>query len=106
LLTRIAPDALDDEIAASRDDLERETGSRLPAFAYPSGAHDRAVAEAVHKAGFEIAFATRRATVDVHRVDWLRVPRMNVGGRSGLPVIRAQLSPLAIRLGRVARGAS
>ena len=43
LLTRVTAAQVREEIAASRDDLARETGQCLPAFAYPAGAYDKGV---------------------------------------------------------------
>lgn len=101
LLNRLAPERLGDELAGSRADLERETGSRQPLFAYPSGAYDERAVDAVRGAGFEIAFTTNRGTWDTLEGDWLRVNRINVGGRSSLSVVRAQMVPAAVRLGRI-----
>jgi peptidoglycan/xylan/chitin deacetylase (PgdA/CDA1 family) len=101
LLTRLSADRVGDELAGSRADLERETGSRLPVFAYPSGAHDDDVVRVARDAGFDIAFSTTRGTWNTHAGDWLRVSRINVGRRTTLAILHAQLTPAAARLARV-----
>jgi peptidoglycan/xylan/chitin deacetylase (PgdA/CDA1 family) len=100
MLDRTSDEQVKGELAGSRSDLELRTGSRVPVFAYPSGAYDERTVRAVADAGFEIAFTTRRGAIDLHRADWLRLNRINIGGASALPVIRAQLSPVAVRLAR------
>ncbi len=77
------------------DDLRHEVGSVAPVFAYPSGAHDEQAVAAVAEAGMELAFTTRRGGNDLRRADRLRLRRVNVGGRTPLPLLRAQLLPAA-----------
>jgi peptidoglycan/xylan/chitin deacetylase (PgdA/CDA1 family) len=84
-----------EEIAGSRDDLIREVGSCPPVFSFPSGQHTEEVVELLAEEGFELAFTTGRGVNDLRRPDWLRMRRINVGGRSSLPVIRAQLLSFA-----------
>jgi peptidoglycan/xylan/chitin deacetylase (PgdA/CDA1 family) len=84
-----------EEIAGSRGDLLREIGSCPPVFSFPSGQHTDAVVEILAEQGFELAFATGRGVNDLRRPDWLRMRRINVGGRSSLPMIRAQLLSFA-----------
>jgi peptidoglycan/xylan/chitin deacetylase (PgdA/CDA1 family) len=98
LLDRVPPLVLAEELAGSRRDLERETGSSLPLFAYPGGQHDRAAIRAVAAAGFAAAFTTQRGTNDLRSADPLRLRRINVGGSSGVSLLRAQLVPAAVRL--------
>ncbi|MGH2427412.1 MAG: polysaccharide deacetylase family protein [Candidatus Limnocylindria bacterium] len=101
-LDRLPPGALEDEIGGSLADLERELGPTSPVFAYPAGGADATAVAAVRRSGFQIAFTTQRGSNDVSRPDWLRMRRINVGGRSALPVLRLQLGALAwsARLGR------
>jgi peptidoglycan/xylan/chitin deacetylase (PgdA/CDA1 family) len=80
-----------DEIVGSRADLEREVGGAPPVFSFPSGQHTDQVVELLEEEGVELAFTTGRGVNDLKRPDWLRMRRINVGGRSSLPVIRAQL---------------
>jgi peptidoglycan/xylan/chitin deacetylase (PgdA/CDA1 family) len=101
LLDRLEPDAARAEIAGSLADLEREVGSAPPVFAYPGGAHAPGVVALVAEAGFEIAFTTQRGINDLRGVDWLRLRRINVGRRSSVPLIRAQLLSWSRHLNRV-----
>ena len=52
---------LDDEIAGSRRALEDILGRPVRSFAYPHGAHDRHVRDAVIRAGFRTAVAVKDA---------------------------------------------
>jgi peptidoglycan/xylan/chitin deacetylase (PgdA/CDA1 family) len=90
LLTRIGDDALAEEIAGGVDDLARETGSELAAFAYPSGAFDDRAAAAVGAAGIRLAFTTERGVNDLGDGDWLRLRRINVSVATPPSLILAQ----------------
>jgi peptidoglycan/xylan/chitin deacetylase (PgdA/CDA1 family) len=79
------------EILGSVADLEREVGHRSRAFAFPAGALTDAVVRWLPQAGVELAFTTRRGANHLERIDWLRIRRINVGRRSPLPVVQAQL---------------
>jgi peptidoglycan/xylan/chitin deacetylase (PgdA/CDA1 family) len=95
LLDHIALDRAVDEISGSLADLERETGAAAPVpavFAYPSGAAGGSAVEAARRAGMRLAMTTKRGGNDLRRTDPLRLRRINVGGRSGVPLIRAQLA--------------
>ena len=98
-LDRLAPDALRDELERPLAVFREELGSEAPpVLAYPDGAHNDAVVQAALRAGYRIGFTTRRGTNPIRGIDWLRVRRINVGGRSSLALIRAQLL-VARRLG-------
>ncbi len=95
LLDRIDVDRAVEEIAGAHADLEREIGANatIPrVLAYPSGAHGGAAVEAAQRAGMESAMTTQRGGNDLRRVDRLRLRRINVGGRAGAPLVRAQLA--------------
>ena len=95
LLDRVALDRAVDEISGSLADLERETGaiSAVPAvLAYPSGAAGASAVEAARRAAIRLAMTTERGGNDLRRTDRLRFRRINVGGRSSVPLIRAQLA--------------
>jgi peptidoglycan/xylan/chitin deacetylase (PgdA/CDA1 family) len=99
LLTRVGPDRLADEVAGSLADLEGQLGSVPPAFAYPSGANDDAVVAALADAGIRLAFTTARGNESVDggtAPDWLRLRRVNVGGRTTPALLRAQLLPVPL----------
>jgi peptidoglycan/xylan/chitin deacetylase (PgdA/CDA1 family) len=88
-----------EEIAGSRADLQRETGECRPVFSFPSGQHTDDVIRLLEDEGLEIAFTTGRGVNDLRRPNWLRLRRINVGGRSTLPMIRAQLLSFAPGMG-------
>lgn len=90
LLDRVTPEVLDVEVAGSREDLVREIGSAPAALAYPAGSYSRAVVERVRELGIRVAFTTVRGVNDLRRADWLRLRRINVGGRSSPALVRAQ----------------
>jgi peptidoglycan/xylan/chitin deacetylase (PgdA/CDA1 family) len=90
LLSRVPRETCDAEIAGSRDELARMTGSELPIFAYPSGATSPDAVDAVRDAGIEVAFTTRRGVNDLRSANWLALRRINVSVRTPSAVVRAQ----------------
>lgn len=97
-LDRLSDAELADEVAGSRSEMD--TQLRVPSppiFAYPDGAHDERVVQAVAAAGYRVAFTTRRGSNRLSDVDWLRMRRINIGQRSTLPLIRAQLLAPTLR---------
>jgi peptidoglycan/xylan/chitin deacetylase (PgdA/CDA1 family) len=97
-LDRVPLSLARDEIAGSRDELERELGGAVPpAFAFPGGGHRAGLRSVLSDEGFELAFTTRRGPNFLPRADWLRLRRSNVGRRTTLRVLRAQLAPWAPR---------
>lgn len=91
LLPRLDPAAIDAEIAGSREELTRMTGTDLPVFAYPSGATSPRVAEAVAAAGLRIAFTTARGVNDLRTASWLALRRINVSVNTPGSLIRGQV---------------
>ena len=92
IMNFLSPDDLRYETVGSREDLLRETGSVPQVFAYPSGIYNNEAVKAVEEAGFALAFTTARGINQVGRVDRLRLRRINIGMRTTLPILRAQLS--------------
>jgi peptidoglycan/xylan/chitin deacetylase (PgdA/CDA1 family) len=99
ILPRVPRDRVREEIVGSLQDLEREIGFVRPALAYPSGGLSDAVVDVVREAGFELAFSTSRGNNRIGHADWLRLRRIHVSRRFGLPAVRAQLLPWWDRLG-------
>jgi len=91
LLSRLPGDASEAEIAGSREDLLRMTGSELPVFAYPSGATSPEAADAARRAGIEVAFTTERGVNNLRSADWLGLRRINVSVRTPSALVRAQM---------------
>lgn len=93
IMNCIALEELQDEVMTSIQDLTREIGSVPLTFAYPSGIHNQTAVDVVERAGFKVAFTTQRGINQIGRADRLRLQRINVGARTTLPVLRAQLLP-------------
>jgi peptidoglycan/xylan/chitin deacetylase (PgdA/CDA1 family) len=93
LLDKLPRQEVRREVLRSLDDLEREIGPTPRAFAYPGGGYNDEVAAELEEQGFELGFLTARGTNDLHRPDWLRLRRINVGRNSGVSLIRLQLLP-------------
>lgn len=101
LLNRISLEEARKEVVHSFDDLEREIGSALPIFAYPGGEFTNEVVSMLQREGFALAFTTKRGINHIPHMDPLRIQRINVGGRTSLPVLRAQLLSWTIHLNRL-----
>jgi peptidoglycan/xylan/chitin deacetylase (PgdA/CDA1 family) len=93
LLGQISIESAREEIVGSYEDLARELGSAPRVFAYPAGGESPEVAAVLAQEGFELAFTTERGTNDVRDGNWLGLRRINVGGASATPLLRAQLLP-------------
>jgi len=91
LMNRISLEEVCQEISGSFDDLQREIGSALPVFAYPGGELSDAAARHLQEAGAELGFTTRRGLNDLSSLDRLRISRINIGQRTSLSILRAQL---------------
>lgn len=102
LLTRVTTDRARDEVAESARELRERIGTVAPVFAYPSGAHDEHVAEAVRREGVRAAFTTMRGSVRPGRDDPMRLRRVNVGPGTTDALLTAEMALLA-RIGRVPR---
>jgi peptidoglycan/xylan/chitin deacetylase (PgdA/CDA1 family) len=91
IMNNIPPHAMYNEALGSLHDLRREIGTVPAAFAYPSGFHNEEVVEAVERAGFRLAFTTERGINGMEHAHPLRLQRINVGLRTTIPILRAQL---------------
>jgi peptidoglycan/xylan/chitin deacetylase (PgdA/CDA1 family) len=99
VMTRVSPDVLAEEILGSQRDLGRELPGAADGsvFAYPAGQHDRRTRSALSELGVELAFTTERGVNQLGRDDPFALRRVNVGGRSGPELIRAQLTFYTLR---------
>jgi peptidoglycan/xylan/chitin deacetylase (PgdA/CDA1 family) len=104
LANRISADELRDEAVGSRHDLEREIGSALPIFAYPSGAFDEQAVARLAGEGFELAFTTRRGIEEWATADRLRLRRIHVGAHTSMPLLRLQLLSRAVHWNQIQAG--
>jgi peptidoglycan/xylan/chitin deacetylase (PgdA/CDA1 family) len=91
LLNRISLDEAREEVIGSFEDLKREIGFALTIFAYPSGEINGDVVSMLERERFALAFTTKRGINNINHIDPLRIQRINVGARTSLPVLRAQL---------------
>jgi peptidoglycan/xylan/chitin deacetylase (PgdA/CDA1 family) len=91
LMNRIEPQQMQAEALGSLHDLEKEIGSALPIFAYPSGGMNEQAVQVLAEAGFVLAFGTQRGINTLYKTHPLCLRRINVGPRTTLPILRAQL---------------
>jgi peptidoglycan/xylan/chitin deacetylase (PgdA/CDA1 family) len=90
LLSRVDERTQVQEIVGGVEDLARETGSDLPAFAYPSGDAPDRVDAILREAGIRVAFTTERGVNDLRDGRWLRLRRINVAVATPPSLILAQ----------------
>jgi peptidoglycan/xylan/chitin deacetylase (PgdA/CDA1 family) len=77
-LRLLTPSELQAEIAGSRKTLEAVLGHPVYFFAYPFGAFNDRVVQAVHDAGFTVAYTTASGTSE-STASPLTMPRIHVG---------------------------
>jgi glycosyltransferase involved in cell wall biosynthesis/peptidoglycan/xylan/chitin deacetylase (PgdA/CDA1 family) len=95
LLTRLTAQQVREEIAASRDELARETGQCVPAFAYPAGAYDKGVQKILREEGFQLAFTTVGGHNPLPCRDALQLRRTNVTPKTSRALLRMRLTRFA-----------
>jgi peptidoglycan/xylan/chitin deacetylase (PgdA/CDA1 family) len=101
LLNRISLDEAREEAIGSFKDLRREIGFALPIFAYPSGEFSNEVVSMLKREGVALAFTTKRGINHITHMNPLRIQRINVGGGTSLPLLRAQLLSWTVRFNRL-----
>jgi peptidoglycan/xylan/chitin deacetylase (PgdA/CDA1 family) len=101
LLNRIPLDEAREETIGSLQDLEREIGPTLPILAYPAGECSDDVVSMLEREGFALAFTTKRGINNINHMNPLRIQRINVGGKTSLPVLRAQLLSWTVHFNRL-----
>jgi len=95
IMTRLPAEETRQEIRQSQSDLQREIGTALPVFCYPSGDHDDVVTNILKEERFVMAFTTRDGHNDLRCADLLRLRRTNITPRTTLLVFRLRLLRLA-----------
>jgi peptidoglycan/xylan/chitin deacetylase (PgdA/CDA1 family) len=100
LLTRIPLEEARLELAASLDDLERELGPSPGILAYPAGAFGDEVVLAAEQEGYALGFTTVRGLNPLPASHPLKLRRINVGRRTSLGLLRAQLAGRSLVLNR------
>lgn len=78
-LTTLDDDALADQLAGSRAELEDLLGQSVSYLAYPFGRYDERVADAARAAGYRAAFSVQPG-FNRRDVDPLRIRRLDVSG--------------------------
>jgi peptidoglycan/xylan/chitin deacetylase (PgdA/CDA1 family) len=76
-LTRASGDSLAKELVLAKDLLEESLEVEVPYFAYPYGNTTGAIKQKVRKAGYQLAFTTRKMKLTSANVDLLAIPRVN-----------------------------
>ena len=85
-LPELTPSELKSETAGSRHALQSILGHPVYYFAYPFGAFNETVIQAIHAAGFTMAYTTQGGTTETTSAP-LTMPRLHIGRdetRSGL----------------------
>lgn len=100
LLHRVPTTVIHEEAVGSQQDLEREIGEAPPVLAYPGGGINDEAVTSLARAGFELAFTTERGLCDLERTHPLRLRRINVGRRTTLSLLRAQLLSWSVYLNK------
>jgi peptidoglycan/xylan/chitin deacetylase (PgdA/CDA1 family) len=95
LFDRITIEQVRTEVAGSLRDLEREIGSVLPIFAYPGGNFNEQVVQVLKDEGIQLGFTTQRGINDFTHVNNLRLRRINIGRRTSVTILRAELLSLS-----------
>lgn len=93
-LDRITPQESEREIIASLDDLAEGLGSftdSLPIFAYPGGGVNDQVVQILDRLRIKVAFSTERGINKFNKANALRLKRINIGQRTNIAVLQAQL---------------
>ncbi len=91
MMSQISSAEIRAETVGSMNDLRAEIGEVLPIFAYPSGGYTREVMEILKEEGVQLAFTTNRGHNDLRQMDKLQIKRINVGPKTSLSLLRAQL---------------
>ena len=77
MLPQLTASGVTDSVMKSKSLLEKWTGKEVKYFAYPSGAYDKKVINALKEGGFECSFTTKSKPWD--REPLLEIPRIGVG---------------------------
>lgn len=91
MMNRISIEEARAEVVGSLHDLEREIGAAAPIFAYPSGHFSAEIARMLEQQGLALAFTTMSGINHMRDINWLEIRRLNVGRRTTLAILRAEL---------------
>lgn len=98
ILTKVTPEQMREEVRGSLEDLQRETGERLPIFCYPNGNHNEAVVSVLREQGIRLAFTTLSGPNELGSVDPLRLHRTVIMPRTTPAVFCLRLLRLGMHL--------
>lgn len=102
MLTQLSGDALRDELAGCRSDLESMTGQKVTSLAFPNGNFDEQVLAATRSAGYERAVSMQHGLCG-QESDSFRLPRLFVSqDRLSRPTGTCSTSLLAMELAGLA----
>jgi peptidoglycan/xylan/chitin deacetylase (PgdA/CDA1 family) len=90
-LTGLEAPVISREVIGDRDRLGELLGVAPLSFAYPKGAHDERVREAVRDAGYRFAVTVREGLLEENLDPWA-LPRVQVNGTMGMVQFRSKLS--------------
>lgn len=92
LLTQVSAEECETEIRESKAAVDRRLGERVPTFSYPNGYLTPEIAERVRRAGYRLAFITRRGFVRAGD-DPFTVRRINIdeAGSGSMPMFLARM---------------
>jgi peptidoglycan/xylan/chitin deacetylase (PgdA/CDA1 family) len=103
-LVRLEAGVLEDEVAGSKQVLERRLGRPVDFLCYPYGAFDLATVAAVRRAGYLGAVTCRPGVLPQQpEQDWCRLPRTLVDGLMSVGHFSAVFRRGVLRLGAVER---
>jgi len=93
ILSRLAPDMLEEEIVGSKRDLEEMTGAEITEFAYPNGRRQDINGEAYELTtrNFDCAVTTEAGLNPIGHDKYL-LRRIGIGRNLGIPEFKTQLS--------------
>jgi peptidoglycan/xylan/chitin deacetylase (PgdA/CDA1 family) len=98
LMDQISLEEARDELVGSLQDIQQQIGQAIPVFAYPGGGFNDKVVKILKGEGVHVAFTTVRGINNLERADLHQLRRINIGARTTLQLLRAQLLPLAQHL--------
>lgn len=102
-LVHVPPERAYEELAQSKQLIEKELGAEVPLLAYPAGNHNQDVVDLAREAGYAAAFTTASGAVRPGS-DPFRLPRVGVGAggyRGTLSLFSSAV--FGLQLGRLAR---
>jgi len=102
-LAKVDPAQIETELAESRDEIERQLGRKPRYFAYPTGAYNLQIEQAVRQAGYRAAFTVRYGQAgpdsDPYAVE--RIPIFQSANTHRSFLFRLQGASLLERLGLI-----